>query len=374
MKMTPFVSVFIPTYNDEIHVRQAIESVLAQTYRNYELLVINDASTDQTAQVIDQYQNHPAVRVYHNKINLGVAGNWNHGLSLCRGDYIVRLNADDYFGPDYLTKVMALVEEYPATDMIFTGTYLLLDNDIISEELPYPETWVRPGVAFLPELLRSCPIRASSVCVRHSCLTQLGGVINEMDIHEDWELWTRISANGQVGYIAEALTYYRVLNPHGCTSTAIINGLSPIACDIWLNRLTSGTLPYQLDKEELTLLKQGMYDLIMAFAVFALESGSTGAVQKHLAYAKKLLPPNSKGSMQARLFTRAAEIYFMNGGQHFKGWQFLLRSLKYGPPPQENHKHLKLWARAFFGKKLFEFVRTHTVARHKFPRVEVDLN
>lgn len=372
MSATPLVSVFIPTYNDENFVQQAIDSVLAQKFSNYELIIINDASTDRTAEIINQYRHQPQVRIYHNKNNLGVAANWNFGVSLCRGDFVVRLNADDFFAPDYLEKVIAVFQQYPETDMVFTGVNLL-NNDKLAQELPYKESWIRPGLLFLPEILHVCCIRASSVCVKRRCFERWGGVIEEMDVHEDWELWVRIAANGQVGYIAEPLTYYRVLNPDGCTSQAIVNAYSPVACQIWLSRLAENKLPYQLKADELAFLKQGMYDLIMTFAVFAMESGLTESVQKHLAFAKKLLPPNSKGSMQARLYTRAAEIYFMHGGNHLKGWRFLLQALKFGlPPHQENHKNLKLWARAFFGKRIFEFVRDHTITRRKFPYIEAN--
>jgi hypothetical protein len=193
-------------------------------------------------------------------------------------------------------------------------------------------------------------------------------VLAKLKIHHDWELWVRVALNNHyIGYIAEPLTYYRLLNPNGCTNQAIINAQSPTDCDYWLNQLAVGNLAYHLRPSELALLKQGMYDLVMTFAVLAMENGLTASVQKHLDFAQKILPPPSKNSMQARLYTRGAEMYFMAGENHFKAWRFLLHSLKFGIPPRENRRNLKLWARAFFGKTIFEFVREHTIARRKFP-------
>lgn len=369
MSRLPLISVFIPAYNAVDFVGQAIESVLAQTYQNYELIIINDASTDGTAEVINQYQGHPAVRIYHNAINLGVSGNWRRGVSMCRGDYIVRLDADDFYAPSFLQKAADMFREFPDADLVFTGTNLLYKDGKVRQDLPYKENWVRPGLEFLPEILRTCRIWSPSACVRRACYEKLGGVIEEMSIHEDWELWVRITANGRIGYIAEALTNIRILNANGCTTSAITKALSPLACDIWLTRLAAGQLPYQLNEPLLMLLKQGMYDINMAFAVFAMEAGLSESVESHLAFASQLLPAPSKGPMLARLHARAAEIYFMEGGHYFKGWQFLLQSLRLGLPFYENGKSLKLWARAFLGKTVFELLRKNTVGRRRFPYV-----
>jgi glycosyltransferase involved in cell wall biosynthesis len=368
MATYPLVSVFIPAFNADKTIRQAIDSVLAQTFTNFELILIDDASTDTTGVIIRRYTDHPQIRVYHNAQNLGVAPNWNYGLTLCRGQYIVRLNADDDLAPTYLAQVIAMFEQHPALTFIFTGATLTHPSGKTETELPYPESWVKPGPEFLPEILRRCPIRASGACVRHAAYQALGGVIPEMDIHEDWEMWVRLAANGPVGYLAQPLTGYRVLNPTGATSTAIINARSPIACQLWLDKLAARQLPYQLDARHLALLKQGMIDIVITFAVFARQAGLTESVDRHLAFARQLLPPPVNGSMQARLLTRAAEIHFMAGGAaYFTGWRYLVQALRYGLPPLPAYAQLKLWARAILGKTVFEFIREQTVARRKFP-------
>ncbi len=366
MAIRPLVSVFIPAYNAEKTIRQAIESVLAQTYPNYRLLILDDASTDGTADIINRYAVHSQVTIHHHPENLGVTRNWNRGLALCQGELVARLDADDYYAPDYLAQVVTLFQKFPETGLVFTGANLLSDRSVV--ELPYPESWVKRGRDFLPDLLRRCPIRASSVCVRQSFYQQLGGVIEEMpNIHEDWEMWVRIAATGNVGYIAKPLVYYRLLNPSGCTSSAIKNARSPAACAIWLNRLAEGSLPYQLTAAELSLLKQGMLELVLAFAAFALEAGYEDSVQKHLDFARTLLPASTTDNgMQARLYARAAEVFLMEGDRRQKGWQYLLKSMRYRCPPVELGRFLKLWARALLGNTLFNFVRSQTVARKSY--------
>jgi len=365
----PLFSVFIPAYNAEHTVQQAIESVLAQTCLDFELIVINDASVDSTASIIDRYRDNPQVRICHNPQNLGVTGNWNKGVELCRGRYVARLDADDFYAPDYLEEIAAMFEHPANPEMVFTGVQLEFANGQNRFELPYRDNWVKSGGAFLPEVVRYCPIRAPSMCVKKSCYQKLGGVRDDLKIHHDWEFWVRLVANCQsVGYIARPLTHYRVLNAGGCTEQAIDNASSPADCEIWLNNLENGTLPYQLTDKQLSLLKQGMVDMVMTFAVFAMERGNTAAVDKHLAFARTLMrQPVANGSMQAWLYTRAAEVYFMEGGHFLKGWRFLLQSLRFGFPFPGDNRHLKLWARAIFGKKIFEMVRNQTVARSRFP-------
>ncbi len=372
MADNPLVSVFIPAYNAEAFVQQAIESVLGQTYPNYELVVVNDASTDRTGEVINHYQNHPRIKIYHNPINLGVADNWNKGVSLCQSEFIVRLDADDFYEPDYLQKVINLFQQCPETQIVFTGANLLYQNGRRRVDLPYKDSWVRSGREFLPDLLRVCRVWSPTVCARRSCYERLGRVIPEMSIHEDWELWVRFTTGGQVGYLAETLVNIRLLNPMGCTHTAIMTAQSPIACRIWLDKLAAEALPYQLTHAEQALLKQGMYDMVMAFAVFAQEGGLDTSVQKHLDFASSLLPENERHSIQSRLYIRAAEIYFMEGGYHLKGWKFFLESLKYDFPWSKPFRQPKLWARAFLGKTIFEFLREHFQVRHRFPHVGIE--
>lgn len=369
MSINPLVSIFIPAYNAEIFVRHAIDSVLSQTYSNFELIIIDDASTDDTGTIIDSYRDCPQVRIYHNSTNLGVARNWNLGVTLCRGDFIVRLDADDFYRADFLEKILDVFQQYPETEMVFTGVNLIYGDGSTTAVLPYQDSWVSPGTDFLPDLLRICHVRSPAACVKRTCYERLGGVIDEMRVHEDWEFWVRVTANCQIGYISEPLTNVRVLNFNGCTNQAIIHARSPVACKIWLEHLANQSVPYQLNEQQLAWLKRGMYDQLMAFAVMAMESGLTGSVEKHLAFAQKLLPPGTNSSMRARLYARAAEVYFMHGDNHLKGWRFLLKSLRSGLLIMDQNRTLKLWARAFFGKNIFEFVRTHTVVRRKFPYV-----
>src|SRR5215467_10533665 len=109
--MKPPVGVFIPAHNAAPYVGVAIESVLAQTYSPLTLLVLDDASTDATQQVVKPYLADARVSYVRNDINLGMSRNWNKGLALtahCR--YVAKLDADDYYMPDFLQHAIAALE------------------------------------------------------------------------------------------------------------------------------------------------------------------------------------------------------------------------------------------------------------------------
>lgn len=108
-KYEPIATVCIPVYNCETYIGQAIESVLAQSFTNLELIILNDASTDGTLGVIRSYTD-PRVRVFNNDTNLGVEGNWNKALGEARGKYVKLLPQDDYLHPDCLEWQIATLE------------------------------------------------------------------------------------------------------------------------------------------------------------------------------------------------------------------------------------------------------------------------
>ena len=269
--------------------------------------------------------------------------NWNVSLSLCRGDLVARLDADDFYAPDFLEQVVPIFQRYPHVGMVFAGVNVISPSNKLIRELPYRHSWVRAGRDFLPELLRSCRVRSPTVCVRRACYQQLGVFIDELRIHSDWEMWVRIVANYDVGYLARPLAYYRVLNPGGCTAQAINDGRSIDDCRLWLNLLAQDSLPYRLDPSELSLLREGMHNLIMAFAVYALDMGLTRSVQRHLSFAEALSPAGTKGSPYARLYTWAAAVYLDERRGQAKAFYFLLKSLSYGLPYREWWRVFKIW-------------------------------
>lgn len=287
----PLISVFIPVYNCERFVAQAIESVLAQSYQNYELIVIDDGSTDHTAQILNRYKTHSRVRIYHNEQNLGVSSTWNIGVSHCRGDLIAKLDADDFYGPNQLEVIANFYQKHPEVGLIFSGLNLLYPDGTIEAELPFLRSWVRRRHEFLPTLLKLCVVRAPTAFASRKCYDRLGGAIEAMKIHSDWELWVRFAANYPVGYIARRLATYRTNHGANITAKAAIDGRSFHDIKLWLELLQTGDLPYRLTPAEEAIFRQGIYELEMHFAAMAAYRQNKAMEKLYAEFAEQVLQP-----------------------------------------------------------------------------------
>lgn len=178
------ISVVIPAHNAELYVADAIESCLNQTFLPHEVIVVDDASTDNTARIAESY---PApVRVIRLTQNLGVAGARNRGALESSGDWIAVLDADDWFLPHKLEAQKRCAERNPNARIIYTGFRV----SKFGEEV---DGYFAP-VEDLPWKLRyRCPICVSTVMLRRDLFTELGGFDATVRIVEDWEFWLRIA-------------------------------------------------------------------------------------------------------------------------------------------------------------------------------------
>ena len=110
--MEPLVSICIPAYNNAAYIKDTIDSILSQTYKNLELVIVDDKSKDDTVAVIKSIPDE-RIRLYENEKNLGMSGNWNHCLELCKGEYIKLICADDMLAPDAIEKEARALTEHP---------------------------------------------------------------------------------------------------------------------------------------------------------------------------------------------------------------------------------------------------------------------
>ena len=118
MANIPKVSVVIPTYNYAGFLDETIQSVLSQTYTDYELIIVDNHSTDNTEEVVKKYLHDSRIKFYRNPSNLGLVGNWNRCLELASGEYIKFLCADDKFHPRILEKYVPIMDQFPNVSLI----------------------------------------------------------------------------------------------------------------------------------------------------------------------------------------------------------------------------------------------------------------
>lgn len=200
--MSPKVTVLMPVYNGERYLREAIDSVLCQTFRNFEFLIINDGSTDGTVGIVNSFTD-PRIRLVHNETNLGRCATPNKGLDMAQGEYIARMDCDDISLPTRLEKQVDFLNANPDVGLCGTWIRLFMGAENIIE---YPLT----HDAIKCQLLLGCQLAHSSVMLRKNVFTdhQLYYDVN-CKLAEDYDLWTRSSYVTHLANIPEILVKYR---------------------------------------------------------------------------------------------------------------------------------------------------------------------
>jgi len=205
MTTGPRVSVVTPAYNAAPYLSQAIESILGQTFTNFELIVVDDASTDATAAILASYRD-PRLRVVRNEQNLGIVRTRNRGMSMARGELISPFDADDISLPNRLSKQVAFLDQHPEIVLVGTATRYLENGDI------------RPGKHVhntAPVMLRwlmyvDNPLGHSTLMYRGRTVAALHQLMDvEFQYAEDFEFCHRLIGEGEVGFLDEPLVLYR---------------------------------------------------------------------------------------------------------------------------------------------------------------------
>lgn len=205
MDREPLISIVMPVYNCERYIMQAVESVIAQTYQNWELLIINDASQDNTQSIVNELaQKDSRIHVYDNAENSGVSKTRNRGVTLAKGDWIAFLDSDDAWAVEKLEKQVNFLQTNEEAELIFTGSaFINEDNQRAGYELHVPQT-----VDFR-ELLKQNVISCSSVLIKKEYLLLYSMPGDKM--HEDYTVWLRTLKKVQFAYgIDEPLLIYRI--------------------------------------------------------------------------------------------------------------------------------------------------------------------
>ncbi len=197
----PNVSVIIPTYNRYTLLCEAIASVRAQTFTDYELIVVDDGSTDNTPSLADD----PDLR-YLAPQRTGMPGaSRNRGAAAARGEYLAFLDSDDLYLPEKLKKQTDLLDAQPEIPLVHTRELWKRGEKTVSQK---GQKHQREGDIFADALWK-CTIGPSTVMMRKTVFETLGGFDETLEVAEDYEFWLRLTARYPVAYIDEALTIKR---------------------------------------------------------------------------------------------------------------------------------------------------------------------
>lgn len=186
--MNPKVSVIIPTKNRDHYVSFAIKSVLGQTFKDFELIVCDAASTDNTEEVVGKFDDE-RIRYIREDIDRGVSASRNIGIRNSRGTFVAFLDDDDLWMPSKLEKQLGLIEKSPSVGAVTAGCWVINQRgSIVRFEIPSVKGKIFPAI-----LRRNCVGNCSMVLARKECLEKVGMFDESLHAVEDYDLWIRLA-------------------------------------------------------------------------------------------------------------------------------------------------------------------------------------
>ena len=219
---TPTVSVIVPNYNHARFLPKRIESIFGQSFQNFELILLDDCSTDDSRSILCRYASDPRVRVEFNEVNSGSSfKQWNKGVSLARGEYVWIAESDDYADRQLLETLVTTLGADPTVMLAYCRSWRVTEDDQKNGfgdwYLDYldPQRWtanfVTDGVEECQNyFVYSNPVpNASAVVFRRAGYQRVGGADETLRLCGDWKLWAAMALNGKVLYLAEPLNYFR---------------------------------------------------------------------------------------------------------------------------------------------------------------------
>ncbi|MBA4389466.1 MAG: glycosyl transferase [Syntrophus sp. (in: bacteria)] len=199
------ISIVLPVYNGAKYLRDAIDSMLAQSYANFELIIIDDGSTDDSINIVSAFTG-PRIRLY-SQTNQGLAATLNKGIALAKGEYIARQDQDDVSLPDRLSKQVAFLEANPDYGMV--GTWASIWEETKPTERFHKHPADNLSLKF--DLLFDNAFVHSSLMIRKTVFDEVGVYCTDPNRQppEDYELWSRVARKFRIANIPEVLHVYR---------------------------------------------------------------------------------------------------------------------------------------------------------------------
>lgn len=219
----PTVSVIVPNYNHARFLPRRLESILQQTYQDFELILLDDCSTDDSRSVLSQYADDPRVKMEFNGTNSGSTfKQWSMGVRLASGKYVWIAESDDYADRRLLGRLVEALEADASVAYAYCRSWIVDESE---NKIDYADAYYKyPGSAYWKAdsccdgkedcrhrfIYNNVVSNASSAVFRRSVWDRVGGVDETMRTSGDWKLWAAMALTGKVAYVAEALNFYRM--------------------------------------------------------------------------------------------------------------------------------------------------------------------
>ena len=312
----PLVTVLMTVYNGGTYLRSSLESILTQTFKNFELLIVNDASTDDSLKTIQSCAD-PRIIVHSNAVNLGQTKSLNVGLRLARGKYVARMDADDLVFPQWIEELSDFLERNPEVAVVSARAAVIKGQGGIVRILNTSTEWPQ----MILKSLTFSPINHVGSVGRRNILLEMGGYDESYHVPADFHLWSRLIRRGhRLAMVPKVLVAIRF---HEENQSKMKNPeeMIKIICDN-VRHLTAHPIEerevdllYKLIYEVHSLDRQGFQEaLTILESVYHQVNPSWGvescvektfAEQAKIAYIKKIFNSIEKGSFEEiRLLSR----------------------------------------------------------------------
>ena len=207
------LSICLPTYNGEAYLEAALSSILAQSYTAFEVVIVDDGSTDRTLDLVCQFQD-SRLRVYQNPQRRGIPGNWNECIGLAQGTYVCIFHQDDIMLPNNLANKMALLTSDPSINLVHSRAEAIVEADAPTRLGDWMDKadgdFVADGFDYFRKLaLQGDCICAPAVIARREKVIAAGGFNEALGYACDYEMWMKLCVGGRVGFLHENLVQYR---------------------------------------------------------------------------------------------------------------------------------------------------------------------
>lgn len=296
---TPKVSICIPVYNGSDYIADAIDSILAQTYRNFNLIICDNCSTDDTANIVLSFKD-DRIKYVRNPKNLGLVGNANRCLELSNGEYICIFHHDDVMLSDNLESKVHILDKHPEVGFVHSNIMLIDSNGkVVNENIWNKDSrqdYIEDGLTVFRKYISYLPFGASifigSVLARRSCYAQLGGFNPDLPHCNDSEMWMRMLLFYNVACIGTPLVKYRVHRASASTSWGDYTNINYIKEHYKAARIIFNNYKEYIPQwaELKRQLSASFCERLLALACSALVNGNDSAGKAFLREAMAIYP------------------------------------------------------------------------------------
>lgn len=256
----PLISVLLPVYNGAAYLQEAIQSILNQTLTDFELIIINDGSKDNSGLIIEKFQD-SRIR-YYSQSNIGLSATLNRAIDLANGMYLARQDQDDFSLPERFEKQVEFLENHKKCAMVGCRAQIWVEGKVSRHKFRHPSD----NLSLKFKLLFNNPFVHSSMMIRKDIFSKIGMYSTDRDRQppEDYELWSRVARKFEIGNIPEILHYYRETK-----SSMSRTGVNPFLGKVAI--ISAENLAFVLGRsapdgelKDLSALYNGAYDKISA--------------------------------------------------------------------------------------------------------------